>query len=117
MPPPRPPAMAAPRSSPCPTNAPSQAPRQPHGCPRARGLKKARREARRHGGPQFLALSDERLLPGAAADQRLLHGAPAQAGENGLDGTPRARAVAAGADVERAGQALGALEQRVVGAV
>ena len=51
------------------------------------------------------------------ADQRLLHGAPAQAGQDGLDAAPRAGAVAAGADIERAGQALGRLQQGIVGAV
>ena len=74
-------------------------------------------EAGRHRRAQLLALLDEGRLPGTLADQRLLHGAPAQAGEDRLDAAARAGAVAAGADIERAGQALRLLQAGIVAAV
>src|SRR3954467_1590466 len=80
-------------------------------------LEDACREAGGHRRTELLALRDEGRLPGTLAEQGLLHGAPAQASEDGLDTAPRARPIAAGPDVKRAGQALGALEQRIVGAV
>lgn len=60
---------------------------------------------------------DEGGLPGALADQGLLHGAPAQARYDGLDAAPRAGTVAAGANVEGVGQALRAFQAGIVAAV
>jgi acyl-CoA dehydrogenase len=75
------------------------------------------RQSRRHRRAEFLGLLHERRLPGALADQRLLYEAPAQAGQDGLDGAAGAGAVAAGADIECNRQAVRAVEQGVVGAV
>ena len=84
-----------------------------------RGCSRRCRAARpaRHRRTELLALLDEAGLPGALADQRLLHGAPAQAGRDRLDAAARAGAVAAGADVERVGQALRLLQAGIVAAV
>ena len=59
-----------------------------------------------HRGAELLALLDEGRLPRPLAEQRLLDGPPAQAGQDSLDAAPRAGAVAAGADIEGTGQAL-----------
>src|SRR6185312_1167097 len=80
-------------------------------------LEDACREAGGHRRAELFALLDEGRLPRAAAGERLLDHLPAQAGQDGLDATARAGAVAAGADIDRAGQALRALEQGIVGAV
>ena len=68
-------------------------------------------EAGRHRRAELFALLDEGGLPGALADQRLLDGPPAQAGQDRLDAAARAGAVAAGADIEGVGQALRRLQQ------
>src|SRR5882757_591785 len=83
---------------------------------RAPSSEDPRRQARRHRRTQLLALLYKGRLPRALADQRLLHRAPAQAGGDRLDATARAGAVAAGADIERVGQALSLLQAGIVAA-
>src|SRR3546814_1689258 len=65
--------------------------------------------------PLFPYTTPCRSLP--AAEQRLLPGGPAQAGDDGLDAAPLAGAVVPGADVGAGGQAVGLVDGAVVGAV
>src|SRR3546814_1599811 len=66
--------------------------------------KNARLQACRHGHAEVAAVGDKALLPCTAADQRLLHGTPAQSGDDGLDAAARPGAVVAGADVKAVGR-------------
>ncbi len=59
----------------------------------------------------------EGLLPVAAQDDRLLHRAPTQPRDNGLDAAPGARAVVAGADKQAIGAALGFFQAGIIAAV
>ena len=66
---------------------------------------------------QRLALTDEVVLPLAAAEDGLLHCPPAQPCDNALDAASCAGTVVTGADVERVGQAFCFLQARRIDAV
>src|SRR3546814_11526232 len=81
------------------------------------GLEHARFQPGRHRHAELLAGRHEGVLPFAAKDQRLLYGAPAQPGDDGLHAAARAGAVVPGSDVTAVGHALRLFADGTVAAV